>query len=203
EGEGSPPGSGEPVGGNSPANKKQRAAADKMKQMSDNLGKLSAGGGGSTITEDAKMLRQILDNLLDFSFEQEALYNRGQSFEESVGSNASMTIKEQQLKDLFGFVDDSLFALSLRRPELSDFVNKRIGDVNYNLDQALITMASNDMFRSISYQKYVLDASNDLAYFLANILDNMDQSSSKSGSGSANDFQLRDILQGQGVLRRK
>jgi len=48
-----------------------------------------------------------------------------------------------------------------------------------------------------------LDASNDLAAFLANILDNMEQSISKSGSGSGQGFQLPDIIQGQGEVKNK
>ena len=187
----------------STASKKQKAAANKMSRMSDDLGALSSGGGGSNNAEDAKMLRQILDNILAFSFEQEDLYSKLLNFNESMNSNSALIRREQQLKELFGFVDDSLFALSLRRPELSDFVNNRISDVYYNIDKALGSMGDNDMYRGVSYQKYVLDASNDLADFLANILDNMEQSLSKSGSGSGLDFQLPDIIRGQGELRDK
>ena len=187
----------------STASKKQKAAANKMSRMSDDLGALSSGGGGSNNAEDAKMLRQILDNILAFSFEQEDLYSKLLNFNESMNSNSALIRREQQLKELFGFVDDSLFALSLRRPELSDFVNNRISDVYYNIDKALGSMGDNDMYRGVSYQKYVLDASNDLADFLANFLDNMEQSLSKSGSGSGLDFQLPDIIRGQGELKDK
>ena len=188
--------------GNS-ASKRQKSAAEKMEQMSKVLQNSSSGGGGSSEVEDARMLRQILDNLLRFSFEQEELYDNFQSFDESMNLNSRMIRKEQELKELFGFVDDSLFTLSLRRPELSEFVNERIGDVYYNLDKALSSMSDNDIYRGVSYQKYVLDASNELTDFLANILDNMEQSMSNSGSGSGKGFQLPDIIRGQGELKDK
>ncbi|MCG2459212.1 hypothetical protein K8352_00460 [Flavobacteriaceae bacterium F89] len=188
---------------NDDVSKKQKGAAQKIQQMSEDLGKASAGGGGSTMVEDAKMLRQILDNILRFSFEQEALYHTIQNFDESLDVNSRIVRKEQELKELFGFVDDSLFSLSLRRPELSDFVNEKIGDVYYNMDKALNSMSENDMYRGAAYQKYVLDASNELTDFLANILDNMEQSLSNSGSGSGRGFQLPDIIRGQGTLKDK
>ena len=57
------------------AKQKQKSAAQKMKEMSEKLEVASDGAsGGSSITEDAEMLRQILDNLVTFSFKQEKLF---------------------------------------------------------------------------------------------------------------------------------
>ncbi len=43
--------------------------------MSEALGESASGGeGGSSTEEDAEMLRQILDNLITFSFKQESLF---------------------------------------------------------------------------------------------------------------------------------
>jgi len=64
--------------------------------MSEQLGKSASGGaGGSSITEDAEMLRQILDNLITFSFKQEALYDK---LEDTDADNIqfSETVREQQ-----------------------------------------------------------------------------------------------------------
>ncbi len=150
------------------ASKKQKSAAEKMKEMSEELGESASGdGGGSSITEDAEMLRQILDNLITFSFKQEKLYD---SLEDADLDNAqfSGTVREQQeLRDLFGHVDDSLFALSLRRAELSEFVNEQITEVYYNIDKSLESIAESQIYQGVSYQKYVMNASNSLADFLA------------------------------------
>ncbi len=187
------------------ASKKQKSAAEKMKEMSEELGKSASGdGGGSSIIEDADMLRQILDNLITFSFKQEKLYDR---LEEADVDNAqfSGTVREQQeLRDLFGHVDDSLFALSLRRAELSEFVNEQITEVYYNIDKSLESMAESQIYQGVSYQKYVMNASNSLADFLANMLDNMQQSmQAGKGQGQGQDFQLPDIIKDQGELKEK
>tara|TARA_R110002020_G_scaffold475985_2_gene715665 strand:+ start:10644 stop:14096 length:3453 start_codon:yes stop_codon:yes gene_type:complete len=184
------------------ANSKQKSAAKKMKELSqDLLSASSGGGGGSSTAEDAEMLRQLLDNLITFSFKQEGLY-RSLGESEMSGTVNTLSIKRQQeLRELFKHVDDSLFALSLRQAELSEFVNEQITEVYYNLDKALESMAESEMYQGASYQKYVLNASNSLSDFLANVLENLQQSMSpSSGKGKGKGFQLPDIIMGQEKL---
>ncbi|UJH69064.1 DUF4175 family protein [Allomuricauda sp. SCSIO 65647] len=187
------------------ASQKQKSAAQKMKEMSESLQQGASMGGGSSITEDAEMLRQILDNLVIFSFKQESLFDRVEQANIDV-SNFSETVREQkELRNLFEHVDDSLFALSLRRAELSEFVNEQVTEVYYNIDKSLESIAENQVYQGAAYQQYVINAGNALADFLANILDNMQMSMQQgSGSGqSGSDFQLPDIIQGQGQLNEK
>ncbi|MGP1991741.1 hypothetical protein D9V96_007635 [Zobellia laminariae] len=187
------------------AEQKQKSASQKMKEMGEQLSKSSAGGGGeSTITEDAEMLRQILDNLITFSFKQELLYDSLEDVDSDSPQFSNAIHKQQELRELFEHVDDSLFALSLRRAELSEFVNEQITEVYYNVDKTLESVAENQIYQGVSYQKYVLSASNSLADFLANILDNMEQSMmSGEGQGEGEGFQLPDIIKGQQELKEK
>lgn len=66
-------------------------------------------------------------------------------------------------------------------------------------------MADNQVYQGgASYQKYVLNASNSLAVFLARILDNMQQSMmGGQGQGKGKGFQLPDIIQSQQQLQEK
>ena len=185
------------------ANKKQKSAAQKMREMSESL-KSGASGGGQSDAEDAEMLRQILDNLVTFSFKQENLFDNIQSADVDI-TQFSKTVKGQQdLRRLFEHVDDSLFALSLRRAELSEFVNEQITEVYYNIDKSLESIADNQIYQGASYQQYVINATNALADFLANVLDNMQQNMSPGqGSGEGQDFQLPDIIKGQQGIQEK
>lgn len=183
---------------------KQRSAAKNMKEIAEGLKESSSGGGGNSQAEDAEMLRQLLDNLITFSFKQELLYD-ALGRREDLGVVQSNGIKRQQeLLELFGHVDDSLFALSLRQAELSEFVNEQITEVYYNMDKVLENLAENELYQAGSYQKYVLTAANSLADFLAEVLDNMQQNmSAGSGKGKGNGFQLPDIIAGQQELQKK
>ena len=185
---------------------KQRSASRKMKEMSESLQQSGASmGGGGTIAEDAEMLRQILDNLVTFSFKQEDLLEEVSESEGALKDFGRVVREQQQLKELFEHVDDSLFALSLRRVEVSEFVNEQITEVYYNIDKTLESISENRLYQGASYQQYVLTASNSLANYLARILDNMQQSMSMgSGQGnSQNGMQLPDIIMSQSELKEK
>jgi len=187
------------------AKQKQKSASQKMQEMSEELSASGSSSGESTITEDAEMLRQILDNLVTFSFKQEKLFDQLENSDFDMANYSGSVRKQKDLRNLFEHIDDSLFALSLRRAELSEFVNEQITEVYYNIDKSLESIADNKIYQGAAYEQYVLNASNSLADFLANLLDNMQQSM-KAGSGSGNpndEFQLPDIIKGQGELKDK
>jgi len=143
--------------------------------------------------------------LVTFSFKQENLFDNIQSADVDI-SQFSRTVKDQQnLRRLFEHVDDSLFALSLRRAELSELVNEQITEVYYNIDKSLESIAENQIYQGASYQQYVINATNSLADFLANILDNMQQNMSpgQGSEGEGQDFQLPDIIKGQQRIQEK
>ena len=197
-------------GGNSEsennASKKQQSAAQKIKQMSEDLKESgSMAAGASTIMEDAEMLRQILENLVTFSFKQEDLFERLEVAEPGIAYFSTTVREQKELKSLFEHVDDSLFALSLRRAELSEFVNEQINEVYYNIDKSVESIVEGRIYQGVSYQQYVLTSANNLADFLVNLLDNMQQSmGSGSGSGGqGEDFQLPDIIKGQEEIGEK
>ncbi len=188
------------------ASQKQKSAANKMKELSQGLQQASSGGAsGSSVSEDAEMLRQILDNLVTFSFKQEKLFENLEDAGPDMPQFSGVVKRQQELKGLFEHVDDSLFALSLRQAELSEFVNEQITEVYYNIDKSLESLAESQVYQGVSYQKYVLSASNSLADFLAKLLDNMNQSMQMGqGSGESQEgFQLPDIIQQQQGLKDK
>lgn len=186
------------------ASKKQKSAADKMKEMSNQMQQSSSGSSGESITEDAEMLRQILENLVIFSFKQEQLYEDISSRDTDVAKFSTTIKRQKELRTLFEHVDDSLFALSLRQAEISEKVNKDITEVFYNIDKSLEQLAENRSYLATANQKYVLNSSNSLADFLANLLDNMNQSmKSGAGKGQGKGFQLPDIIKAQNDLKNK
>ena len=188
------------------ASTKQKSAAQKMKELSEAMEESSsASSDSSSVAEDAEMLRQILDNLITFSFKQEALYKKMNVQDNSHNVFGNNIKEQQQLRLLFEHVDDSLFALSLRREELSEFVNEQVTEVYYNVDKALENVADGRLYQGASNQKYVITAANSLSDFLVNILDNMQQSMQmgKGEGESQQGFQLPDIIKSQGDLKKK
>jgi len=185
------------------AKKSQKNAAKKMKQMSQKMQSAMNASGGDQMQEDVDMLRQVLDNLVLFSFNQEALMNQFKSIDINHNKYASYLRKQSNLKEHFEHVDDSLFALSLRQPKLSEQVNKEISEIYYNIDKALDQFSEAQLYQGISNQQFTITATNNLADFLSDVLDNMEENMSMSmGKGGQGDMQLPDIIMSQEELNK-
>ncbi|WP_034042400.1 DUF4175 family protein [Wocania ichthyoenteri] len=185
------------------AKKSQKKAAKKMMEMSEKMKNSMGGGDSNQMQEDVEMLRQILDNLVLFSFDQEALMNQFRAIEINHNKYASFLRKQHNLKEHFEHIDDSLFALSLRQPKLSETVNKEVTEVFYNIDKSLSLLAENQLYQGVSNQQFAITAANNLANFLSDVLDNMQESMSMSqGKGGQGDMQLPDIIMSQEQLNK-
>ncbi|MBX9806644.1 MAG: hypothetical protein K2X95_02475, partial [Flavobacteriaceae bacterium] len=190
------------------AKPKQKSAAKKMKQMSQKMEQSMESGEMEQLEEDVAMLRQILDNLLAFSFSQEDLMAKFKS--SKIGSPAfNKNLKIQQdLKLQFKHIDDSLFSMSLRNPKIGENITKEIGNAQYNLDKSLETLADAQIPKGVSHQQYTVSSANKLADFLSDILNNMQMSMSGEGQGKpkpgqGEGMQLPDIIKKQEGLADK
>lgn len=193
------------------AKPKQKSAAQKMKQMSQKMADSMASGQMEQMDEDIKAMRQILDNLLAFSFSQENLMKQFKGLKKGAPSYNKFLKNQQDLKQQFKHVDDSLFAMSLRNEMITEKVTEEIGKVHYNVDKSLETLAEAMIPKGVSHQQYTVSAANRLADFLSDIMNSMQMSMSGMGSGAGKPkpgqgqggAQLPDIIQKQKGLSDK
>lgn len=193
------------------AKPKQKNASKKMKQMSQDMMEMMAGAEKEQMDEDIAMLRQILDNLLAYSFSQEDVMNQFKGLKRGSPSFNKNLKKQQDLKQQFKHVDDSLFAMSLRNPKIAENITTEIGNVQYNVDKALENLVEMNISKGNSHQRYSVSASNKLADMLSDILNSMQNQMQMSGSGMGKpkpgqgqgEMQLPDIIQKQQSLGEK
>lgn len=197
------------------ASKSQKKAGEKMKQMSQQMQMQMQSGQMDSIEEDVKMLRQILDNLVVFSFQQEDLMEVFKKIEYGNPIFGKKLNEQNDLKINFEHVDDSLFALSLRQPLIGTQINEALTEISYNIDKSLDRLAQNDTRQGIGSQQYIIKGANDLAVLLSDIQNNMQMQMSMGqgsgsgkgkpspGSGSGSGFQLPDIIEKQESLSGK
>ena len=190
------------------AKPKQKSAAKKMKQMAQKMEESMEGGEMEQMEEDVAMLRQVLDNLLAFSFTQEDVMVKFKNL--SIGSPAfNKKLKSQQdLKLQFKHIDDSLFAMSLRNPKIGENITKEVGNALYNIDKSLETLVDGQLAKGVSHQQYTTASANKLSDFLSDILNNMHMSMSGMGQGKpkpgqGEGMQLPDIIKKQDGLGDK
>jgi len=195
------------------AKENQQKAAEKMKEMSAAMQQQMQSSSEEQMEEDEKMLRQILDNLLTYSFDQESLLEDFKKLNNSNFEFPEKLKKQYILKDHFSHIDDSLFALSLRVPKLSEMINNEISEVHFNINKALDRFADQKIYLGVSNQQYALTSANNLANLLSDVLKNMQDQLNKikrpgMGScdkpgGSGQSFQLSDIIKKQEGLMKK
>lgn len=192
------------------AKPKQKSAAAKMKQMSQKMSQSMQSGDMEQMQEDAKLLRQILDNLLAFSFDEETLIKTTNATQTRSLQLNKVLKKQQDLKLQFKHVDDSLFAVALRNPKITETILNEVGEIHYNLDKTLETLADNNIQKGASHQQYVLTSANRLADYLSNVQSEMNMEMQGQGSGKGKPkpgggkgMQLPDIIKQQDGLGEK
>ncbi|WP_310994279.1 DUF4175 family protein [Aequorivita marina] len=196
----------------SEAGKSQKKAGEKMKQMGKQMQEEMQSGGMESMEEDAKMLRQIVKNLIVFSFNQEALMESFKAMEYGNPIFGKKLTIQNDLKNNFEHIDDSIFELSLRQPLIGEKINNTLTEMSYNINKSLDRLAQNRKQQSVGNQRYTVKGANDLAVLLSEILNNMQmqmQMAMGSGSGKGQPapgqgggggFQLPDIIQKQESL---
>jgi len=184
----------------------QKKAAQKMQEMSQKMQQAMSDMEGEMKEANEKSLRIILENLLNFSFKQENLMDRFSNINVAHPDFGKELKNQNTLKTYFEHIDDSLYVLSMRLPEISPIVQKDLTSAHYNIDQSLDNFAENRFNSGLSNQQYVMTAVNNLADFLSDILDNMQQPKmSKSGKGKkgGKSFSLPDIIKKQEDIVKK
>jgi len=165
------------------AKKKQKSASRKMKRLSEKMMATMQAGEGEMLEEDLDNLRRIIDNLIRFSTDQEALMIQlKSSFSDRY--DFSKKIKKQQiLKEYFEHIDDSIYTLSLRMPKMSSKIQEDIIEAHYYIDQSLENFANNKIYQTVKNQQFTMTAANNLANFLSDLLDSSQSPASGQGQG--------------------
>ncbi len=171
------------------AAKKQKEAAKKMEELAKKMRMQMQSGQKEQLELDIRALRQLLENLVKFSFAQEALMDRLK--ENTNYSQAYVEIAKEQfkLREDASLIEDSLLALSKRVMQIQSFVNKEIGDLNDHLQKTVDHLSNRQTPQARARQQYAMTSANNLAVMLAEILKQMQQEmaemeSQKSGSES-------------------
>ena len=189
------------------AKSSQKKSSKKMKEMSAKMQKSMMEMQGESMEENMDDLRKILENLVIFSFQQEQLMNKFNETSTSHPDFGKDLKKQNEIKTYFEHIDDSLYVLAMRLPKISTKIQDDLSSTHYNLDQSLYNFSENRFNNGISNQRYVMTATNNLADYLSNILNSMQNSMSmkmgQGNKGKGQGFSLPDLIKKQEGLSKK
>ncbi len=145
----------------------QMLKSNKSKQNNDNI----------------EVIKQILDNLILVSFDQEKILNKFNVVDYNNPIINELKIKQMNLKNQVEFVKDSLYALSKRTPEISSVISKEMLGLETSVGSAFDNLESGNLGGSRMYQQYGITAANNLALFLSEALESLKEEEKNSMPG--------------------
>jgi len=128
-------------------------------------------------------MKQILDNLIFVSFDQEKLMNKLLSIDFNNPLINELKIKQKNLQAQVIFLKDSLYALSKRTPEIGSVINKEMIALEDNVKFSFDNLESGNIGVSRMYQQYSITAANNLALFLSEALESLKNQEKDPGEG--------------------
>jgi hypothetical protein len=196
------------------ASQAQSKAQQSLKQMSAALKKMAAGMDAEQIDIDIKATRQILTNLIRFSFDQEKLMNKVKQTPLSSPLYVANAQEQNRLKANAKMMKDSLFTLSKRVFQIAATVNKETSDLEANINNTINALEGRRLSEAVTRQQYAMTSANNLALLLNELLSNLMESQAEAsgegqgqgkpkpgkGKGSGAGQQMQDIITGQESL---
>ena len=170
-------------GKSSKASKSQKSASGKMMSLSGKLKKMQSDMYAENLGEDIDALREILENLIQLSFDQEDLINNLQETSLLDPKYVGIIHDQSRIKEDLVMVEDSLYALSKRQASIQPFVNREIDAINRNVDKALFNLNERKKGPAAGNQQFVMTSINNLALLLSEALRQMMSNLQMQSSG--------------------
>ncbi len=158
-----------------------------MNQMAQQMQEMMSQAESEQEGEDEHALRDILNNLIQLSFDQEALMKDVNKTKTDNPQYVKLSQEQKKLKDDAKMIEDSLFALSKRQPMIASVVNREIAAINSNMEKSINLMGKreNRFTPDISSrQQFSMTSINNLALMLNESLNQMQSNCKKPKSGN-------------------
>ncbi len=157
------------------AAKSQQQSAQKMKEMSQKLQQMQSSGEMEMMMENLDHLRDIVDNLVKLSFDQEELMLDFRAIKQSDPRFIQLSQEQLKLKDDSKIIEDSLLALSERVFQIASFVTRELGEMGDNMDKTIDALKERKKSLAVSKQQFTMTSINNLALLLDDVLQQMQQ----------------------------
>lgn len=188
-------------------NQKQKSTSQRMKQLSQKLQNMQSGMQMEMMQANLDQLRDILDNLIKLSFNQEDLMKEMRTVNQSDPRFLELSQTQLKLKDDAKVIQDSLLSLAEQVVQISSFVTREVGSINDNIDASLDFLKDRNRGRALSSQQFAMTSINNLALLLDDTMQQMQMAMSEAmGNPSQSQQQqkgLPDLQQMQQQLGEK
>ncbi len=170
---------------NKNASQKQKDASQQMEELSDSLQEMMDNMMMDQMGEDLDALRQILDNLITLSFDQEDLLLSYSNVNFNDPKYIELIKDQFDIKENMIMVADSLKALSKRQMAIQSFVTKELNAIDRNFEHSIQSMNDRQSRRAQENQQLAMTSINNLALLLFEAFEQMQQQMMSMQSSSS------------------
>lgn len=170
---------------NKAASKSQKKASKSMRNMAGQLAEAMQDAEMKQLDIDMDALRDILENLVKISLDQEKVMKNFKNI--SVSDPKFIALSQEQLKisDDAKVIEDSLYSLAKTVMQIEAFVTKEVTSMKNNIDESVSFIRERKLPQAASKQQFSMTSMNNLALMLSETFKQMQQmmAMSKPGSG--------------------
>lgn len=161
----------------------QDKAAGKMEALAKKMEEMQQESSDAEQNLNAQELRQLIENLLKMSFEQESVMLALKRMNATDPQYTAKVQQQRSVKDNMKTIADSLYALSKRVPQIEQTVNEEMQNINFNIDKSLENLGERNTAGANRNQQYTMTAINNLSLMLSEALDQLQQMKKNSKGG--------------------
>lgn len=170
-------------GQQSKSSKSMKKAAEQTQQLADNMQSMMQQQMAQQNMEDMANMRQILENLMTFSFQQENLMTQTGKLSHADPKYAEVAFQQNVLRENFKVIKDSLYALSLRVPQISQTINSEVFEIYKNGRSVITNLEQQQRGLARINQQYMMTSANNLALLFSEVLQQMQQQAAQQMEG--------------------
>ncbi|KAA5546477.1 DUF4175 family protein [Adhaeribacter rhizoryzae] len=160
---------------NKKASQSQKNAAQKMQEMAKQMQQKMSSAEMEQAQQNLDHLRDILENLITLSFDQEELMKSFRGVSQSDPRFITLGQQQLKLKDDAKIIEDSLLSLAKKVFQIQSFVTREVGAMNDNIAQSLSQIKERNVGKITGYQQLTMTSINNLALMLNDALKQMQQ----------------------------
>jgi hypothetical protein len=180
------------------ASKSQKQAQSKMEEMKQEMQNAMDAMEKEENSEDMEALRQILENLLNLSFAQEDLIKQLPKVRVDNPQYINLPKQQKKLVDDSKIIEDSLYALSKRNPQIEAIVNREISAINMNMQKTVASLAERTPGEAGIRMQGSMTSINNLAVLLNESLEQMQKQQQKKNQQQGQSGKCKKPGSGQG-----
>lgn len=168
---------------NSKSSQSQKSASDQMKSLGQKMEQSMSANQSEQDDLDIKAIRQILENLIKASLNQENLINQLESTNIYNPSYLDIIKNQYSLNDDVKMIEDSISELAKHVFQIQSFVSDKIKSINEKAEQSIDLLEKRQVNLAANSQQNIMMNLNDLALIFDDLLQQLQQQAAQKKSG--------------------